>query len=97
VILEMNDRALGVIGFERTAGAPCVPLRAEHEMMDDELIVPAEQVGERLFSLRRVEDISLLDFGPGKGAALGGDEIAQACQRLLVLEMRLARGKPFVA
>jgi hypothetical protein len=39
-------------------------------MIDDELALAAEQLGERLFALRRVEDIRLLNLDPRQGATL---------------------------
>jgi hypothetical protein len=40
-------------------------------VIDDQLAAAVEQIGERAFALRRVEDISLLDFDPRKRAPLG--------------------------
>src|SRR5947209_14166258 len=64
-------------------------------MMDDQLAVAAEQLGERLLSCRSVEDILLLDLHPWQRAPLRVDQIAHPGERLLVFQMRLARGKPF--
>jgi len=33
----------------------------EHEVVDDELAAPGEQIGERYLPFRRVEDTSVLD------------------------------------
>ena len=43
-----------------------VPVRAEHEVVDDELAPGAEQTGQRLLAVRAVEDVCLLDLLPGK-------------------------------
>ncbi len=51
-------------------------------MIDDELASPVEQVGEGFLAARRIEDIILLDFDPGKLAALGGKCISLACELL---------------
>ena len=93
----MHERAFGVVGFERAARAAHVQVVPPHEVVHDELAVVAEQVGERLLALGRVEHVGLLDLDPGQGAPLGADEVAHAGQRLLVLQMRLAGGEPFVA
>src|SRR5947209_10273767 len=65
-------------------------------MMDDQLAVAAEQLGEPLLSCRSVEDILLLDLHPRQRAPLRVDQIAHPGERLLVFQMRLARGKPFL-
>ena len=64
---EVQIGAVNMIGQERTARATFLPflIRAEHEMIDDQLAAPIEEVGERLLALRTVEPIGLFDLDPG--------------------------------
>ena len=68
-----------------------------HEVIDHELAAAVEEVGERLLALRPLERIGLVDPDPGQLAPLGAQIIAQAREFLLLAQMLLARGKPFVA
>jgi hypothetical protein len=79
----MHKCAIGVIHVEGAAGAAFLPVRTKHEVIDDELASPVEQVGERFLAARRIEDIVLFDFDPGKLAALGGNGVALARELLL--------------
>src|SRR5260370_309790 len=90
----MHVDAVEVVGPERAARAALVPIRAEHEMLDDELATPLEQVAERHFALRRVEDIALLDLLPRQLAALARQLVAPAGEFLLLGEMGLLRLQP---
>jgi hypothetical protein len=74
-----------------------LPSRTEHEVIDDELALAAEQVGERLLAARSVENIILFDFFPRQLAALLAQRVAGACKGLFFGEMRLARRNPLVS
>ena len=52
---EMQSRTVEMIGEVGAARATFAPIGAEHEVIDDELAPPVEQIGERLFAFRRVE------------------------------------------
>lgn len=71
VMLEMHQRAFDMIGSEGTADAARFPTGAEHEVMDDQLAAPVEQIGERHVATERIEDIFLLDLHPRQGATFG--------------------------
>jgi hypothetical protein len=75
-----------VIHVKGAAWAAFLPLRAEHEVVDDELASPFEQVGESFIAARRIEDIVLFDFNPGKLAAFGGNRVALVRELLLLGE-----------
>ena len=90
----MHQCAFGVIGVDRAAGTAEAEIIAPHEMLDDELAVVAEQVGEPLLALGRVEHVGLLDLHPRQFAPVCCDHVAHAGERLLVLQMPLARGEP---
>jgi hypothetical protein len=64
--------------------------------MNDQLAAPVEEVGKRLPAVGRAEDVLLVDLHPGQRAPLGGDQVAHAGERLLVPEMRLPCGQPFL-
>src|SRR5262249_44910758 len=61
---EVHDAALEIVGPERTALAPLLPFRREHEMVDDQLRAPGEQVAERDLAVRSVEHVRLVDGYP---------------------------------
>jgi hypothetical protein len=66
----MHKCALSVIHVEGTTGAALVPLRAKHEVIDDELASPVEEISESFLAARGIEDIILFDFDPRKLAVL---------------------------
>jgi len=67
---EMDDRAVEMIGEIRAAWAAGFPARTEHEVIDDQLALAAEQIAERLFAVRGAEHIIFFDFLPRQFAAL---------------------------
>src|SRR3546814_4040838 len=94
---EVDGRGVDVVGREGAADAAFLPVGGEHEVLDDELAAPVEEVGQRLPAFRGVEGVVLPDLHPGKRAALGGERVAPARQILLLLQQRLARAGPFVS
>ena len=96
VMFEMRRRPVDMLGLKRTARTGRLPLRREHEMMDDELRATVEQLGQRLSPMLGVEGIRLFYLHPGKGAPLRGERVARTHMRLFLDEKRSARGDPFV-
>jgi len=94
---EVPVRAVDVVGQERAAWAALLPPRTEHEVIDDQLAAPVEQVGEGLLPVRPLEDVALLDPHPGQLAALGAQPIAQPGEFLLLAQELLARSEPVLA
>jgi hypothetical protein len=94
---EVHQRPVDVVGVERTAHATLPPPGAEHEMLDDQLAAPIEEVGERLPARRAIEHIGLFDLDPGQFAALCAQLVAQPGELLFSRQMRLARGQPLVS
>jgi hypothetical protein len=92
----MHHRAVEVIGEQRAARAALLPVRAEHEVIDDQLALAAEQIGERLLAVRGVEHVVLVDLLPRQLAPFAAQRITRARERLFVGEMRLAGSKPFI-
>jgi hypothetical protein len=86
-----------VVGKERARGTSGVPGRVEHEVVDDELAVGAEEVGDgdgRLLAgcIERSQGIWLGHFDDGEVAALGGEGVAGAGQVFFFLEQGEAGG-----
>src|SRR5665213_195181 len=77
------------------AGATLLPVRAEHEVIDDELALASEEIEQALLALRRVELIILLDLHHRQAASSGGHAVVMLGQFLLVTEKGDARLAPF--
>ena len=80
-----------VVGEQRTRSTSGVPGRVEHEVVDDELAVGAEEVGDedgRLLAgrIERSQGIWLGHFDDGEVAALGGEGVAGAGKVFFFLE-----------
>ena len=76
-MIEMHDAALEIVGPERAALAAGLPVRTEHEVIDDELALAAEQVREGRLAVLAVEHVSRLDLFPRQLAPLGAQRIAR--------------------
>jgi hypothetical protein len=81
-------------GAERAA---VVPGRVEHEVLDDELARPAEEVEERRRAARPLEDVLLLDRHHRQAPPVGVELVAQPRELLLPLEKLPAGGDPLVS
>src|ERR1700738_3442131 len=90
----MRDDVGEIIAPERAALAAHLPAEAEHEMINDELAPPGEQVGERLLAVRPVEHVALLDPLPRQLAPLPAQVVTHPVELLLLGEQRLARLEP---
>ena len=62
----MHQRAVGVVHIERTARAALLPVRTEHEVVDNQLAVAVEKLRERHLPVRPVENVIFFDFDPRK-------------------------------
>src|SRR6516225_2013358 len=92
----MNDRAVEMVGQIRATRAAGLPARAQHEVIDDQLALAAEQFRERLLALRRTENVVLFHFLPWQFAAFAAERIAGAGKGLFFGEICLARSDPFI-
>ncbi len=81
----------------RAARAAVLPVRREHEVIDDQPPAALEQLAERLPAGRRVEGIGLVDRRPGQGAAPLDDPRAQLGELLFLGQQRRRRRQPFRA
>jgi len=75
---QMRQRAVEVVGQERAAGAALVPVRSEHEVIDDQLAAAVEQVCERAAARRRGERVALVEPRPRQRPALCDQRVARA-------------------
>src|SRR5207237_9263034 len=87
--------ALGMFNIELTIRSALLSLRSKHEVINDQLAFPAEEVAERLLSARSIENIFLLHFLPGQFAAFPAQLIAQTGEFLLLSQEFLACRNPF--
>src|SRR3954453_14661266 len=79
------------------ARAAVLPLRIEHEVVDDQLTTPLEQVEEADGAVRPVERVVVLDVDHGEIAPLGVDPVAHTGELLLLGQQRGARREPLLA
>src|SRR5271168_4230051 len=91
----MRAHAVVAVGPERTALARFLPVGAEHEVIDDQLALSAEQVAERRRTFGAFEAVGLLDRDPRQGAPPCAERIALLREFLLFGEQLLARLEPF--
>src|SRR5216684_3889302 len=95
-LIQVNDDLVEVVRPERAVWTTLVPLRREHEVIDNELAPPTKELGESHRSLGTLEDILLLDFLPRQFAPLPAQFIAELCEFLLLRQKRFSRRQPLV-
>src|SRR6516225_1534952 len=92
----MNDCAVEMVRQIRATRAAGLPARAQHEVIDDQLALAAEQLGKRLLALRRIENVVLFHSLAWQFAAFAAERIAGAGKGFFFGEMGLARSDPFI-
>ena len=97
VVLEVRDRAVEAVGDRRARRAAGREVRAEHEVVDEQLRAPAEEVGQGRRAVLGLEPVLLLDGDPGQRLAPAGELVAAARQLLLGLQHLEAGGEPLLA
>src|SRR5579862_836303 len=90
----MLDGAVKVIGDKRAAKAGGVPVRREHQVVDEQLAAAFEKFSQSFSAGGRIVVIVLFDFDPGQCAALGGERVAIAQVPFLFGQQFLAGGEP---
>ena len=73
---------------------PAVHVRREHEVVEDELAPPLEEVEQARPSTGPLELVVLLDAEDRLPPALGGQRVARAGRGLFLGEQALVRGLP---
>src|SRR4051812_42032938 len=99
--VEVGDGAVEVVGDERAAGASRVLLvdpepEAEHEVVDEQLGAPVEELGQGLPPVVRLEDVLLLDRYPRQLLAAAGELVALPHVLLLGVEQLAPRRQPLL-
>src|SRR5882762_3062554 len=94
--VQMHETAAEMVAEIGATGAAFFPVRAKHEVIDDELGFAAKEIGERLFSVGAIEDVVLFDFDPREFAALGAEGITLASELLFGGQKLFASGEPLV-
>src|SRR5206468_11094519 len=92
---DVKVHAVDMVGPKRAMGATFLPAWPEHEMIDNELTLAAEQIAERHIARRPVENVFLFNFDPGQLAALKVQLVAELRELLFFHQKLLARDKPF--
>src|SRR5215471_21014926 len=92
--MQMGADAGKAVGAQRAMRTSGLVVRMEHEVVDDELAAPVEQIGERLFAARAVEAVLLRHALPGQIALQSAHLVALALERLFLREQLLPRGQP---
>src|SRR6187399_3205844 len=85
-----------MVSHERTARAALLPVWSKHEVLDDQLVSPREEVRKGHLAARCVEDVVLLDLHPRQLAPFGAQLVAQAGAFLFLLQQLLASCDPFL-
>ncbi len=74
---QVHHAAIDMIRNERAARAAFLPVRAEHEVVHNQLAPAAEKIGQRLLALRPVKRVGLLDLLPRQFPALLAQLVTQ--------------------
>src|SRR6266568_2415599 len=93
---QVQAGAVVMVGPEGAAWASFLVLRSEHEMIDEQLALRAEQLGEGLFAVRSLEHVRLVDPLPGERAAQPAHLVLGTGELLFFREQLGAGGDPAV-
>ena len=92
----MNGEAFEPVRDRRAGGAARLVIGSEHEMVEEELRAPPEEIHERGAAfIGLVEVIVLVESDPGQRLAPPRELVAAPRQLLFFLEQREARLEPF--
>ena len=93
----MDVDAVEAVGDRRAARAAGLVLGAEHEVVDEQLRAPVEQVRQRLAPVVGVEAVLLVDADPRQLPPPARELVAAARVLLLGGEQLAARGQPLLS
>src|SRR5207244_939449 len=93
----MCDGAIEGVGPGRADRAAGRVVRAEHEVVDEQLRASVEELRQPLWTVLGLEGVLLLHPHPGQLAALAGEVVAAPRQLFLSLEQCVACSEPFLA
>src|SRR3954453_3204978 len=92
----MGERAVEAVSGRRAGRASRLPVRTEHEVVDDQLRAAVKHLRQRLGPVLGLERVLLLDRHPGKLPALSGELIAHPRELFLARKQRGARSSPLL-
>ena len=95
VVREVDGKAVEAVRDRRTGGTARCVIGPEHEVIDEELRTPSEEICERRASLVGLESVLLLDRDPGQLAPPPRKLVAEPGVVLFADEELLACGEPF--
>src|SRR5579872_968808 len=95
-MLQVDTDAIVIVRPERTAFAADIPIRAKHEVMDDELGSSGKQISQRLLPRWAVENVGLLDEFPWQFTPLAAQLVPKARELFLLGEECFARSDPLI-
>src|ERR1700722_20052634 len=93
----MDDGAVEPVGDRLEGRTPCRVVGPEHEVVDEKLRAPSEEVGQRGASLVGLESILLVDSHPRQLLPSARQLVAAVSQLLLRLEQLQPGRKPLFA
>src|SRR5690348_11323958 len=93
-VLGMDSEDIEAVCPERTVRAPLFRFRREHEMIDEELTAPIEQIAQRFGALRPLECVPLVDTLPRQCPPSACQLVSRFRERSLLLEQRDTRLQP---
>src|SRR5215470_12085011 len=96
-MLEVGPDAVEPVRHRRATRAPLGPAGVEHEVVDEQLRPPAEEVGQRRLAVFGVEPVLLVRADPRQPLPLPRQFVAAAGVFLLRLEQGPPRSEPFLA
>src|SRR5579872_4559904 len=95
-MIEMDRDAIEVVCPEGARLASFLPIRAKHEVVDDQLGAPIEQIGKREPAVRSFKPIGFFHALPGQGPPAPRQDIALPHELFLGCEQVTARLQPFL-
>jgi hypothetical protein len=95
-VVQVHDDAVEVVGPTRAVRAAFVPLRGEHEVIDDQLAAAVEELRQRPLAVPSFEHVRLLDALPGQRAAFLTQPVPLACEFFLQAQEGVAGFEPFL-
>src|SRR4051812_6418430 len=90
----MYDHDLQAVGPDRTERAVVLPLRTEHEVVDDELTPSVEEIRQRPLSAHTIKDVRFRHFLPRQRAALLVQLVPKPRELLFFFEKCGSGGEP---
>ncbi|MNG14836.1 hypothetical protein D3C84_986230 [compost metagenome] len=97
MVLGVLVGAVDMVGEEGAAVTALLPIRSEHEVVDDQGAAPVEQVGQGFPAVRPFEGVDLVDTDPGQRPPLGAEPVPFTGKGLFLAQQLLAGMQPFFA